>query len=192
MLSMLVRSLSDVESNIVSVERIKEYSEVEEEAPWILPEGARVVLPPDWPSAGAITFKNISTKYRKELELSLIEITADIKPGEKVGVVGRTGAGKSSLALTLFRLLELTKGRILVDGVNLAMLGLHDIRSRFTIIPQDPVLFSGTLRLNLDPFKAYSDEKLWKALEDSNLKTFASGLPLGLEHIIAEGGVNIR
>nr|UOF76394.1 multidrug resistance-associated protein [Bursaphelenchus xylophilus] len=191
MLSMLVRQVSDVESNIVSVERIKEYTEIEEEAPWQMPEGSRIMLPREWPLAGAVSFKNVSTRYRRELELSLIDINLDIRPGEKIGVVGRTGAGKSSMVLTLFRLIEPTNGRILVDGVNLSMLGLHEIRSRFTIIPQEPTLFSGTLRLNLDPFHAYSDAELWRALEDANLKEFVQGLDLKLEHVIAEGGSNI-
>ncbi|CAD5214570.1 unnamed protein product [Bursaphelenchus okinawaensis] len=191
MLSMLIRQISETESNIVSVERIKEYSEVEEEAPWEMPEASKIHLPRDWPIAGVVSFKNVSTRYRKDLELSLMDIDVSFRPGEKIGVVGRTGAGKSSLILTLFRLIEPTNGRILVDGVNLSMLGLHDIRSRFTIIPQEPTLFSGTLRMNLDPLKAYSDVELWLALEDANLKDFVQGLDRKLEHDIAEGGSNI-
>uniref|UniRef100_A0A8D0CKE2 ABC-type glutathione-S-conjugate transporter n=1 Tax=Scleropages formosus TaxID=113540 RepID=A0A8D0CKE2_SCLFO len=109
----------------------------------------------------------------------------------QVGIVGRTGAGKSSLALGIFRILEAAKGEIYIDGINIAEIGLHDLRSRITIIPQDPVLFSGSLRMNLDPFDAYSDEEIWAALELAHLKNFVSGLPDKLNHECSEGGENL-
>jgi ABC-type multidrug transport system fused ATPase/permease subunit len=126
----------------------------------------------------------------------------------QIGIVGRTGAGKSSLTLSLFRIIEAAKGSITIDGLNIADLGLHDLRSRLTIIPQvwvnlsiflciifflqDPVLFSGSLRMNLDPFDAHSDEEVWLALEHAHLKAFVSALPERLQHECSEGGENLR
>jgi ATP-binding cassette subfamily C (CFTR/MRP) protein 1 len=122
----------------------------------------------------------------------LKDLNIDIKPCEKIGIVGRTGAGKSSLTLGLFRILETQHGNISIDGVNINKIGLHDLRKKLTIIPQDPVLFSGTLRINLDPFELYSDEKIWSALEHAHLKSFVEGLDKKLEFECAEGGENIR
>lgn len=105
--------------------------------------------------------------------------------------MGRTGAGKSSLTLGLFRIIEAAGGNIVIDGVDISKIGLHSLRSRLTIIPQDPVLFSDTLRMNIDPFKMYSDEAVWTALEHSHLKDFVKTLPAGLSHQITEGGENL-
>lgn len=121
----------------------------------------------------------------------LRDVTCKIEPGEKVGIVGRTGAGKSSLTLALFRLVEAAGGSITIDGENISKLGLHDVRGKLTIIPQDPVLFSGTLRFNLDPFEKYSDDEIWRVLELSHLKAFVGGLSAGLSHEINEGGENL-
>lgn len=118
-------------------------------------------------------------------------VTVEIQSGQRVGIVGRTGAGKSSLTLALFRLVEPAEGTIIIDGKDVRLLGLYDLRSRLTIIPQDPVLFTGTLRLNLDPFNRYSDEEVWTALELAHLKNFVVSLELGLEHKISEGGDNL-
>lgn len=112
--------------------------------------------------------------------------------GEKVGIVGRTGAGKSSLTLCLFRILEAAGGRIVIDDVEVSILGLHQLRSRLTILPQDPVLFSGSLRMNLDPFDKYTDQQVWNALEHAHLKDFVSGLATGLAYECGEGGQNLR
>ncbi|OQV17406.1 Multidrug resistance-associated protein 1 [Hypsibius exemplaris] len=187
-LNWMVRQTSELESNLVSVERIKEYTEVEQEADWINPNRRPEK---NWPERGQIKFENYQTRYRPDLGLVLKGITANIGSGEKVGIVGRTGAGKSSLTLALFRIIEAADGSINIDGINIASYGLHDVRSRITIIPQEPVLFSGALRLNLDPFKVYTDEEVWRALENSHLKRFVSSLPDGLEHSIAEGGENL-
>ncbi|XP_004625600.2 canalicular multispecific organic anion transporter 1 [Octodon degus] len=186
-LNWLVRMTSETETNIVAVERINEYIHVENEAPWVTERKP----PADWPSKGAIQFSNYQVRYRPELDLVLKGITCDIKGTEKVGVVGRTGAGKSSLTNCLFRILESAGGQIIIDGVDIASIGLHDLRGKLTIIPQDPVLFSGSLRMNLDPFNKYSDEEIWKALELAHLKPFVAGLPLGLSHEVTEAGENL-
>lgn len=121
-------------------------------------------------------FKNYSTRYRPGLDLVLQDISIQIKPHEKIGIVGRTGAGKSSLTLALFRIIESTSGSIFIDNIDIKTLGLHDLRSRITIIPQDPVLFAGTLRENLDPFSVCSDADLWDVIEKASLKPAISQL----------------
>ncbi|EPQ19682.1 Canalicular multispecific organic anion transporter 1 [Myotis brandtii] len=186
-LNWLVRMTSEVETNIVAVERINEYINVENEAPWVTEKRP----PAGWPSKGEIQFNNYQVRYRPELDLVLKGITCDIRSQEKIGVVGRTGAGKSSLTNSLFRILEASGGQIIIDGVDIASIGLHDLREKLTIIPQDPVLFSGSLRVNLDPFNNYSDEEVWKALELVHLKSFVANLPLGLSHELAEAGDNL-
>ncbi|XP_031677652.1 LOW QUALITY PROTEIN: multidrug resistance-associated protein 1-like [Oncorhynchus kisutch] len=187
-LTWLVRMSSDLETNIVAVERVKEYEDTEKEADWRHDQSS---LPPGWPTAGNIDIRGFGLRYREDQELAVRNITVAIHGGEKVGIVGRTGAGKSSLTLGLFRIIEACEGEIHIDGVNIATLGLHELRSRITIIPQDPVLFSGSLRMNLDPFDGYSDEEVWRALELSHLKSFVSGLPDKLNHECSEGGENL-
>uniref|UniRef100_A0A674EB01 ABC-type glutathione-S-conjugate transporter n=1 Tax=Salmo trutta TaxID=8032 RepID=A0A674EB01_SALTR len=187
-LSWIVRSWTDVENNIVSVERVKEYADTAKEAVWTV-EGSS--LPLAWPQTGTIEFQDYGLQYRKGLDWALKGITLKIQEREKVGIVGRTGAGKSSLALGIFRILEAAKGEIYIDGVNIAEIGLHDLRSRITIIPQDPVLFSGSLRMNLDPFNTYTDEEIWSSLELAHLKNFVSNLPDKLNYECSEGGENL-
>lgn len=186
-LNWLVRMTSEAETNIVAVERISEYINVENEAPWVTDKRP----PADWPRHGEIQFNNYQVRYRPELDLVLKGITCNIKSGEKVGVVGRTGAGKSSLTNCLFRILESAGGQIVIDGIDVASIGLHDLRERLTIIPQDPILFSGSLRMNLDPFNKYSDEEVWRALELAHLRSFVAGLQLGLLYEVTEGGDNL-
>uniref|UniRef100_A0A182IP70 ABC-type glutathione-S-conjugate transporter n=1 Tax=Anopheles atroparvus TaxID=41427 RepID=A0A182IP70_ANOAO len=187
-LNWLVRMTSDVETNIVAVERIKEYGETKQEAPWELPNST---LPRDWPEQGQVEFRDFQVRYREGLDLVLRGISFTVNGGEKVGIVGRTGAGKSSLTLALFRIIESAGGSIVIDGQDIAQLGLHALRSRLTIIPQDPVLFSGTLRINLDPFNTHSDDEIWKALEHAHLKAFVKGLTAGINHEVTEGGENL-
>ncbi|KAF2361957.1 ABC transporter-like [Trinorchestia longiramus] len=187
-LNWLVRMTSDVETNIVSVERVKEYSETPQEAPWEVQQNKPQK---DWPEEGVVKFSKFSTRYREGLEFVVKDIDVTIQSGEKVGIVGRTGAGKSSLTLALFRIIEAAVGHIIIDGIDIAKIGLHDLRSRLTIIPQDPVLFSGSLRMNLDPFEQFSDESVWNSLEQAHLKAFVKGLPQGLQHEAAEGGENL-
>nr|XP_033816968.1 canalicular multispecific organic anion transporter 2 isoform X2 [Geotrypetes seraphini] len=187
-LNWMVRMTSDLETNIVAVERVKEYSETETEAPWIV-EDKRP--PQEWPGHGKVDFLNYSVRYRPGLDLVLRDLTVNVNGGEKVGIVGRTGAGKSSMTLCLFRILEAADGIIKIDGINITEIGLQDLRSRLTIIPQDPVLFSGTLRMNLDPFDKYSDEEIWKALELAHLKKFVNNQPSKLNYECSEGGENL-
>uniref|UniRef100_A0A8C1J8W0 Multidrug resistance-associated protein 1 n=1 Tax=Cyprinus carpio TaxID=7962 RepID=A0A8C1J8W0_CYPCA len=187
-LNWLVRMSSELETNIVAVEKVKEYGDTEKEAEWRLEHST---LPAGWPTAGHIEIHNFGLRYREDLELAISDISVNIEGGEKVGIVGRTGAGKSSLTLGLFRIIEAAQGEIRIDGVNVAELGLHELRSRITIIPQDPVLFSGSLRMNLDPFDGYTDEDVWRALELAHLKNFVSGLPDKLNHECSEGGENL-
>uniref|UniRef100_A0A8C8ZR90 Multidrug resistance-associated protein 1 n=1 Tax=Prolemur simus TaxID=1328070 RepID=A0A8C8ZR90_PROSS len=187
-LNWLVRMWSETEANIVAVERLKEYSETEKEAPWQIQETAP---PSTWPQVGRVEFRNYGLRYREDLDLVLKNINITINGGEKVGIVGRTGAGKSSLTLGLFRINESAEGEIVIDDVNIAKIGLHNLRVKITIIPQDPVLFSGSLRMNLDPFSQYSDEEVWTSLELAHLKGFVSSLPDKLDHECAEGGENL-
>ncbi|CAL7934381.1 unnamed protein product [Xylocopa violacea] len=187
-LNWLVRMTSDVETNIVAVERIKEYGETPQEAAWKNPD---FTPSPKWPDQGRVEFKDYKVRYREGLELVLRGLSFSVKGGEKVGIVGRTGAGKSSLTLALFRIIEAADGKILIDDIDVAKLGLHDLRSRLTIIPQDPVLFSGTLRMNLDPFNCHNDDEVWRALEHAHLKSFVKNLPNGLLHEVSEGGENL-
>ncbi|XP_037547246.1 canalicular multispecific organic anion transporter 2 [Nematolebias whitei] len=187
-LNWMVRMTSDLESNIVAVERVKEYSETKTEAPWEVEDKKP---PSEWPMNGNVEFHNYSVRYREGLDLVLKNLTLNVKGGEKIGIVGRTGAGKSSMTLCLFRLLEAAGGEITIDDVKIAEIGLHDLRSKLTIIPQEPVLFSGTLRMNLDPFDKYSDEDVWKALEHSHLHKFVSNQAAKLELECSEGGENL-
>jgi ABC-type multidrug transport system fused ATPase/permease subunit len=162
----LVRLYSEVQQNMNSVERVREYLEVDQEAAAVIPESRPAA---GWPSQGAVEFNGYSTRYRPDLDPVLKEVSFSVKAGEKVGIVGRTGAGKSSLALALFRGLEAEKGQILIDGVDIGSIGLRDLREAITIVPQDPTLFTGTLRSNLDPFGLFSDEQIFTALRRVHL-----------------------
>ncbi|CAH0714288.1 unnamed protein product, partial [Brenthis ino] len=185
-LNWLVRMTSEVETNIVAVERIKEYAEAKQEAAWTVGAGPGAT----WPETGALQLERLSLGYGAR-EPALRDLTCAVAPRDKLGIVGRTGAGKSTLTLGLFRIVEAMSGKILIDGIDISTIGLHQLRSRITIIPQDPVLFSGSLRMNLDPFGVYSDEDIWRSLELAHLKSFVQGLQAGLLHEISEGGENL-
>ncbi|KAL6922760.1 hypothetical protein ACHAP8_007896 [Fusarium lateritium] len=157
----LVRLYAINEQNMNSMERIKEYLDVEQEADAIM-EDSRP--PVDWPQKGSVEFVDYTTSYRKELSPVLQNITLKIEPQEKVGIVGRTGAGKSSLALAIFRALEADEGKILIDGLDIGSIGLQDLRENITIVPQDPTLFHGSIRSNLDPFDQYTDDEIFAGL----------------------------
>ncbi|KAI0214568.1 Multidrug resistance-associated protein 1 [Lamellibrachia satsuma] len=180
-----IRLACELETYMVSVERVQEYAEIMTEAATHVPEKRP---DDDWPQKGRIEFHEYSTRYRKGLGLVLRNISLNVNSGEKIGIVGRTCAGKSSLSLALFRLLEAESGYISIDGVRIADIGLHDLRSRLTIIPQDPTVFSGTIKENLDPFGQHTDVELWTVLDQVRLKASISALSAGLEHNLGNGG----
>uniref|UniRef100_A0A674EZA3 Multidrug resistance-associated protein 4 n=1 Tax=Salmo trutta TaxID=8032 RepID=A0A674EZA3_SALTR len=180
-----IRQSAEMENMMTSVERVVEYTELESEAPWETQKRP----PPEWPSQGQITFDWVNFSYSSDGPVVLKDIKVMFRPKEKVGIVGRTGAGKSSLASALFRLAE-PEGRIYIDGVLTSEIGLHDLRQKMSIIPQDPVLFTGTMRKNLDPFHQHTDEDLWNALQEVQLKSVVEELPNKMETVLAESGSN--
>ncbi|KAF9384934.1 hypothetical protein CPB97_005270 [Podila verticillata] len=162
----VIRMYASNEMNMNSVERLTEYMELEEEPPAVI-EGSRP--PAHWPHAGEIVVDHLVMKYAPETPAVIKDVSFRIKAGEKIGVVGRTGSGKSTFAISLFRFMEPTSGSITIDGIDITKIGLHDLRTNLTIIPQDPILFKGTLRSNLDPFGEREDRDLWEALRRSHL-----------------------
>ncbi|KAI1500567.1 hypothetical protein F5X99DRAFT_234366 [Biscogniauxia marginata] len=170
----LVRLYAMNEQNMNSVERVKEYLDLEQEA---APINEKNRPPQNWPAHGGVEFIGYTTRYRKELDPVLKDITFKIHPREKVGIVGRTGAGKSSLTLAIFRALEAETGKILIDGIDIGLIGLQDLREAITIVPQDPTLFTGTIRTNLDPFDLYTDEEVFAALRKVQLIGPSEALP---------------
>ncbi|MBZ3876593.1 Canalicular multispecific organic anion transporter 1 [Sciurus carolinensis] len=186
-LNFWVRKACEIETNAVSIERVCEYEDMDKEAPWILSRRP----PLQWPNKGVVEFINFQARYRDDLGLALQDITFQTHGEEKIGIVGRTGAGKSTLSNSLFRIVERSGGKIIIDGIDITTIGLHDLRGRLNIIPQDPVLFSGTLQMNLDPLDKYSDGELWEVLELCHLKEFVQSLPKKLLHEISEGGENL-
>ncbi|KAI8088846.1 multi drug resistance-associated protein MRP [Halteromyces radiatus] len=177
------------EINIISVERIKEYAELPSEK-YNGAEQPRILPSSDWPDKGQVIFQDFSTRYRPGLTLCLQDISFTINGGEKIGICGRTGGGKSSLTLSLFRILEAVQGSILIDGISIAKLGLFDLRSRLSIIPQDPVLFAGSVRDNLEPMGLLDDSALWKALDQSHLGNVIRSMEGQLDGLVLEGGEN--
>ncbi|KAI0433041.1 multidrug resistance-associated protein, partial [Xylaria sp. FL1042] len=171
----LIRLYAMNEQNMNSVERVKEYLDVEQEPPAINEKNRP---PNNWPAHGSVEFIGYSTRYRKELDPVLRNVTFKIEPREKVGIVGRTGAGKSSLTLAIFRALEAETGKILIDDVDIGLIGLKDLRQAITIVPQDPTLFTGSIRTNLDPFDLYTDEEIFSALRKVHLIGTSESLPV--------------
>ncbi|CAG2117107.1 unnamed protein product, partial [Medioppia subpectinata] len=179
---------ADTESYMTAVERVLEYTAIKPEAEL---ESTLYKRPEkDWPQNGEIVFNNMSLQYNESPHKVLKDINVCLKGGEKVGVVGRTGAGKSSLIAALFRLTE-PLGQILIDGVDIKTIGLHDLRSKISIIPQEPVLFTGSLRKNLDPFDEHPDDELWSALEEVQLRDVVQSMPGELDGVVREGGSNL-
>ncbi|KAF9938744.1 Multidrug resistance-associated protein 1 [Mortierella alpina] len=234
----LVTSFTDLQNQLVSVERIQEYTAKKQEAPLDMPRDQQ--LPESWPSSGKIVFKQYSTRYRQGMDLVIKKISFEVEPSEKVGIVGRTGAGKSSLTLALFRIIEAANshwakasdnaaadsdaevrtivslheedsptststgevsaldcvsveedgGSIEIDGVDISTVGLERLRQHLAIIPQDPTLFAGTVRDNLDPFNQATDAEVWEALERAHLKTYISSMAGGLSYEVSQNGDN--
>ncbi|XP_016079635.1 PREDICTED: multidrug resistance-associated protein 4 [Miniopterus natalensis] len=180
-----IRQSAEVENMMISVERVMEYTDLEKEAPWEYQKRP----PPTWPHEGVIVFDNVNFTYSLDGPLVLKHLTALIKSREKVGIVGRTGAGKSSLISALFRLSE-PEGKIWIDKILTTEIGLHDLRKKMSIIPQEPVLFTGTMRKNLDPFNEHTDEELWNALKEVQLKEAIEDLPGKMDTELAESGSN--
>ncbi|KAJ6886454.1 hypothetical protein NC651_026975 [Populus alba x Populus x berolinensis] len=187
LLTAVLRLASLAENSLNSVERVGTYIELPSEAPLVI-ESNRP--PPGWPSSGAIKFEDVVLRYRPELPPVLHGLSFTIFPSDKVGIVGRTGAGKSSMLNALFRIVELERGRILIDDCDIAKFGLMDLRKVLGIIPQSPVLFSGTVRFNLDPFSEHNDADLWEALERAHLKDVIRRNSLGLDSEVTEAGDN--
>ncbi|CAH2034504.1 unnamed protein product [Thlaspi arvense] len=187
LLSGVLRQASKAENSLNSVERVGNYIDLPSEALDII-ENSRPV--PGWPSRGSIKFEDVHLRYRPGLPTVLHGLSFCVSPSEKVGVVGRTGAGKSSMLNALFRIVEVEKGRIMIDDCDVSKFGLKDLRRVLSIIPQSPVLFSGTVRFNIDPFCEHSDADLWEALQRAHMKDVIARNPSGLDTEVSEGGEN--
>ncbi|XP_037923052.1 probable multidrug resistance-associated protein lethal(2)03659 [Hermetia illucens] len=184
-----MRQSAELENTMTAVERVVEYETIEEEGALEAP--AEKKPPKEWPNKGHIKFDHLYLRYFPDPDSDVVlkDLQIEIMPKEKIGIVGRTGAGKSSLINALFRL-SYTEGAVLLDGIDTGEIGLHDLRTKISIIPQEPVLFSGSMRYNLDPFDEYSDAKLWQVLAEVKLKDVVTDLPFGLQSKISEGGSN--
>ena len=156
--SWVIWNLCNVENKMISVERILQFTNIQNEAPLVIEDNRPR---PEWPERGCIEFRNLQVRYRPELPIVLHGITCTFPAEKKIGIVGRTGSGKSTLIQALFRLVEPSRGQIIIDGIDISMLGLQDLRSRLSIIPQDPTLFQGTMRNNLDPLQQHTDQEIW-------------------------------
>jgi len=184
-----IRQSAEVVNQMVSVERVLGYGKLEPEAPLEFESDKN--LDKSWPDKGSIEVRDVAVRYRPSLPLALDGASFTVPSGSRVGVVGRTGSGKSTIVQTLFRLLEAEHGRIDIDGVNISEVGLHRLRTSISVIPQHPTLFSGcTVRENLDVFGLHSDEAINNALKSSHLSEMISKLPKGIDSIVAEGGSN--
>ncbi|CAG9837334.1 unnamed protein product [Diabrotica balteata] len=182
-----MRQSTELENQMTSVERVLQYNDIEKEGE--LESRPDKKPKPSWPEKGKLEFRDLYLKYFPQDPFVLKDLSFVVKPKEKIGIVGRTGAGKSSLINALFQLNE-TVGDILIDEVNISQIGLHDLRTKISIIPQEPVLFSGTMRKNLDPFDEFSDAELWSVLEEVELKEAVENLVAGLNSKMSEGGSN--
>ncbi|PWA97916.1 multidrug resistance-associated protein 3 [Artemisia annua] len=183
----LTWTLSNLENKIISVERIFQYSSIPSESSLVI-ESNR--FDDQWPSKGEVDMRHLQVRYAPHMPLVLRGLTCTFKGGKKTGIVGRTGSGKSTLIQTLFRLVEPTAGQILIDGIDISTIGLHDLRSRLSIIPQDPTMFEGTIRSNIDPLEEYTDDNIWEALDKCQLGDEVRSKEWKLESPVAENGEN--
>lgn len=183
-----VRQSAEMESQMTSVERVDEYSHIENEKNLELPDNQKP--PTNWPSKGEIVLNDVSLSYVPDAPPVLKNLTFSVKPNEKIGIVGRTGAGKSSMISTLFRMSPPT-GKITIDGIDTSTISLTELRNKLSIIPQEPVIFAGPVRRNIDPFAEHTDERLWQVLDEVQLKHVVADMKGGLDAIIAEGGGNL-
>ncbi|CAK9185095.1 unnamed protein product [Ilex paraguariensis] len=172
---------------IISVERLNQYMHIPSEAPEVIEENRS---PVSWPAVGKVVIQDLQIRYRPDAPLVLRGISCIFEGGHKIGVVGRTGSGKTTLIGALFRLVEPVGGKIVVDGIDISLIGLHDLRSRFGIIPQDPTLFTGTVRYNLDPLSQHTDQELWKVLGKCQLSEAVQEKDEGLDSLVLEDGSN--
>ncbi|XP_026089717.1 ATP-binding cassette sub-family C member 9-like isoform X2 [Carassius auratus] len=187
-LNWVVRNLADLEVQMAAVKKVNSFLSTESENY----EGSMDVsqVPEDWPQHGEIKIHDLCVRYDSNLKPVLKQVNAHINPGQKVGICGRTGSGKSSLSLAFFNMVDVFEGKIVIDGIDICKLPLQTLRSRLSIILQDPVLFSGSIRLNLDPEHTCTDDRLWEALEIAQLKNMVKALPGGLDAVVTEGGEN--
>uniref|UniRef100_W5LJX2 ATP-binding cassette, sub-family C (CFTR/MRP), member 9 n=1 Tax=Astyanax mexicanus TaxID=7994 RepID=W5LJX2_ASTMX len=187
-LNWVVRNLADLEVQMAAVKKVNSFLSTESENY----EGSIDVsqVPEDWPQHGEIKIQDLCVRYDPMLKPVLKHVNAFINPGQKVGICGRTGSGKSSLSLAFFNMVDVFEGKIIIDGIDICKLPLQTLRSRLSIILQDPVLFSGSIRFNLDPERTCTDDRLWEALEIAQLKNMVKALPGGLDAVITEGGEN--
>ncbi|XP_067247950.1 ATP-binding cassette sub-family C member 9 isoform X1 [Chanodichthys erythropterus] len=187
-LNWVVRNLADLEVQMAAVKKVNSFLSTESENY----EGSMDVsqVPEDWPQHGEIKIHDLCVRYDSMLKPVLKHVNAHINPGQKVGICGRTGSGKSSLSLAFFNMVDVFEGKIVIDGIDICKLPLQTLRSRLSIILQDPVLFSGSIRLNLDPERTCTDDRLWEALEIAQLKNMVKALPGGLDAVVTEGGEN--
>ncbi|KAF1315490.1 Canalicular multispecific organic anion transporter 2, partial [Globisporangium splendens] len=185
----LVDIVTQIESAMVCPERIQEYIDIPQEPPHRIPT-MDPPSRPEWPSAGSVRFEHVSFRYKEHDRLVLKDLSFTVDGGEKIGIVGRTGAGKSSLTMALFRINEIASGSISIDGVNVCKIGLKALREKLSIIPQNPVLFKGSLRSYLDPFGEFSDEELWGSIRQVGLSDRISNEEKKLECIVEENGEN--
>ncbi|XP_076921706.1 putative ABC transporter C family member 15 [Bidens hawaiensis] len=183
----VIWNICNAENKMISVERVLQYSKLTSEAPLVI-EDSRP--PKEWPEIGTISFTNLQIRYADHLPSVLKNITCTFPGKKKVGVVGRTGSGKSTLIQAIFRVVEPTQGFITIDGVDICKIGLHDLRSRLSVIPQDPAMFEGTVRGNLDPLNQYPDAEIWEALDKCQLGDVVREKDEKLEYLVVEGGEN--
>ncbi|XP_071358348.1 ATP-binding cassette sub-family C member 9 isoform X9 [Trachinotus anak] len=187
-LNWVVRNLADLEVQMSAVKKVNSFLSTESENY----EGSMDTsqVPENWPQDGEIKIQGLCVRYDPMLKPVLKHVNAYIKPGQKVGICGRTGSGKSSLSLAFFNMVDIFEGKIIIDGIDICKLPLQTLRSRLSIILQDPVLFSGSIRFNLDPERTCTDDRLWEALEIAQLKNMVKALPGGLDAVVTEGGEN--